>query len=73
MLVTAEVGLAAAREPCYVLKSTQRNRKGSGMGGYFPTGRVKGQTVFPKNDGLVAYRAEEGAGEQMFSIFCNIV
>lgn len=53
MFMTAEVRLAAARELCYVLKpqtsagtvTPQRNRKESGMGGYFQTGRVKGQTL----------------------------
>lgn len=67
MFVMAEVCVAAAREPCYLLKlhtsagkeTPQRNRKESEMEGYFPTGRVKGQTVYLENDGFVAYRAEE--------------
>lgn len=66
MLVMAVVRLAAAKEPFYVLKpqtsadmkTPQRNRKESGMEGYFPTGRLRGQTVYPENDGRGAYRAE---------------
>lgn len=58
MFVIAEVRLAV-RELRFGLKpqtsaekeTPQRNRN-------FPTGRVKGQTVYPENDGLVAYRAE---------------
>lgn len=39
-------------------ETPQRNRKDWGKGWYFPIGRGKGQAVYPGNDGLEAYKAE---------------